>query len=420
MWYLICSVDVSCQDFEIFYNDETGTNEPLIHAIAINDSTIIAVGSGAIVKTNNYGNTWEPYYFDGVLNQVNFPSDSVGYAVGHSSKIMKTVDQGESWINLNTSVISSAHTAFTVSFLNNDTGFVALANGPSFAFLTTYDGGASWENGVPGSVYGRGKLQKVNDSTVYALPFGNKFYSSSDYGASWQVVLLPEGTGSSRDMFFFNKDTGIVAIREFSASCGSNFHLARTTDGGENWTTQYYDCENFGAFAFPTDLIGYASGSSYSSLGIRTMWRTIDGGLSWENLEYPVSEEHAFTGCVATAFACVDQDTCYMPTNYGTIIKMTNATGGLVSTRDENVEKPNKFKVFPNPNNGGFSINLAEIQERITRVVIHFTDGRKVYDREVLNPNEEMRISAGNMASGVYVISIFTSTNVYSGKFIKE
>jgi len=406
------------QEYEIYDNFSTHTNEPLIHSVALNDSTIIVVGSHVVLKTKNYGVTWAPTNIDGILNQVTFPSDSVGYAVGYNSLIMKTVDQGDTWSYLNTGVIENTHTAFTVEFLNIDTGFVALANGPSYAFLFTHDGGETWQNTDSGTVYGRAKLQKVNDSTMYSLPYDNKFYKTTDYGESWEIVFLPENTGSSRDMHFFNKDTGIVAIRGSFSSCGNNYYLTKTYNGGDSWTNQYYPCTDFKALEFPNNNVGFSIGTYFSDSGVRTFWRTVDSGNTWVELEYPVGENHFEVSCMATCITCVNQDTCYMPTNYGTIIKMTNATGGLVSKVASNTSSSNKLQISPNPNNGNFTINKGKLEENAI-ISIFSLDGKKVFEDKRGDLGQSHQISVPNLQSGIYILTIETEKNSYYGKFSK-
>ena len=241
------SKSVRSQSFEILSNNITQTDAPLRHAIILNDSTVIAVGgwgwgSGVIIKSNDFGHSWTPTDTEKALFSVYFANDSIGYATGEGATIMKTIDAGESWIYQN-SGIAAAFQLRTVAFLNPDTGFVGTANGPDYAFLHTYNGGETWHNSEPGSVYGRAKLQKVNDSTIYALPYDNGFFKSTNFGTSWESVFLPENTGSSRDMHFFNKDTGLVATREYSSSCGNNMFLSKTNDGGITWTTDLFECD---------------------------------------------------------------------------------------------------------------------------------------------------------------------------------
>jgi len=414
---LIFNESAKSQDFEIFDNFSTQTNEALIHSDALNDSTIIIVGSNVILKSKNYGLTWIPTIIDGILNQVTFPTDSVGYAVGYNSLIMKTINQGDTWSYLNIDVIENTHTAFTVEFLNIDTGFVALANGPSFAFLSTHDGGDTWQNADSGTVYGRAKLQKVNDSTIYSLPYDNKFYKSTDYGESWETVFLSENTGSSRDMHFFNKDTGIVAIRGGFSSCGNNYYLTKTYNGGDSWTNQYYPCSDFKALEFPNNNVGFSIGTYFSDSGVRTFWRTIDSGDTWEELEYPVGETHFDVSCMATSIACVNQDTCYLPTNYGTIIKMTNASGRLTSVGDNDSDSANHLLIYPNPTTDLLKFDENLINEGIEEIEIYAVDGRIVYQQ--LQKSADSYISVSNLESGIYLIKVRTKINSYDTKFMK-
>ena len=412
------------QNFEVIPNEVTQVYTSLNNAVFINDSTGFAVGgygfgSGVIIKTTDYGQSWTKTEVDHDLFQVTFATDSIGYAVGEHATIMKTIDAGNTWVYQNTSVVAAAFQFRTVVFLNPDTGFVGTANGPGFAFLTTYNGGETWENGEPGSVYGRSRMQKINDSTVYALPNDINFFRTTDFGHSWEAVPLPHPEGRSRDMHFFDKDTGIVAIREFDSNCGSNYYLSRTNDGGESWESQYYICENFSSFAFPTREVGFAKGSYYINTGIRNYWQSADGGNTWEEREFPGVDSLFVSNSFITCFACVDKDTCYMPTNYGTIIKMTNATAGLTSVKGDKSQDSNRILIFPNPNNGNFRIANWLEKEEINEITIYSIDGRKVYQ---LNPDlsENIEISAPDLSIGVYMLVVRSRDNTYSGKFVKH
>lgn len=423
LFFCLNSQLVNGQNFEIISNEVTHVYTSLNDAVFINDSTGFAVGgygfgSGVITKTLDYGHSWIKTEVDHDLLQVTFVTDSIGYAVGERSTIMKTMDAGVTWEYQNTSVIADTHTAFTVAFLNKDTGFVALANGPSFAFLTTYNGGDTWENGEPGTVYGRSRMQKINDSTVYALPNDINFYRTSDYGQSWETVPLPHPEGRSRDMHFFDRDTGIVAIREFDSNCGNNYYLAQTYDGGESWQSQYYICENFSSFSFPTREIGFAKGTYYINTGVRTYWRTADGGDTWEEREFPGVDSLFVSSSTITCFAFVNKDTCYMPTNYGTIIKMTNATSGISSVKEDSTPDSNGILIYPNPNDGEFRISKWLEKEEISEIEIYSIDGRKVY-QEKPTVSENIEISVPDLSPGIYTLVIKSRKNSYSGKFVK-
>ena len=424
LFFCLNSQLVNGQNFEVIPNEVTHTYSTLRDAVFINDSTGFAVGgygfgTGVIIKTTDYGHNWTKTEVDYDLFQVTFPTDSIGYAVGEHATIMKTIDAGNTWVYQNTSVVAAAFQFRTVVFLNPDTGFVGTANGPGFAFLTTYNGGETWENGEPETVSGRRRLQKINDSTVYALPNDINFYRTTNSGQSWETVPLPYPEGRSRDMHFFDEDTGIVSIREFDANCGSNYYMAQTNDGGATWESQYFICESFGSFAFPTRNIGFATGTYYSSTGVRTYWSTTDGGDTWDTREFPSGDSLFSNGSSITCFAFVDKDTCYMPTNTGAIIKMTNATAGLTSVKGDKSQDSNRILIYPNPNNGNFRIANWLEKEEINEITIYSIDGRKVYQ---LNPDlsENIEISAPDLTVGVYMLVIQTDENSYFGKFVKQ
>jgi len=398
------------QNFEIIYNDVTTVSHALSHAAVLNDSTIIAVGgygwgAGSIIKSTNYGQSWTKTEVLHNLFHITFVNDSVGYAVGEGATVMKTIDGGENWIYQNTSAISTAFQLRAVAFADENVGFVGSANGPGFAYLLyTSDGGENWESmSEAGTVYGRAKIQVVDDSTVYSLGHEQHFFASYDLGQNWQEIPLPEGTGSSRDMYFFNRDTGIVAIREFSSECGSNFFLVKTLNGGESWQNQYFPCQSFRSIVFPTNQVGFAL-SFFQNGNPRMMWRTMDSGENWELFEYPVGEEFYNVSCSASSIACVDADTCYMTTNYGTIIKMTNATDGMVNTQQ--VQEPDQFFVYPNPTRSHLTLTSPSLLPG-THITVYNLAGQLVFGQELSQSTSELVLDARQFGpAGMYLLHV--------------
>jgi photosystem II stability/assembly factor-like uncharacterized protein len=60
---------------------------------------------GAIVRTTDGGNIWETVFFDNdALFSIDFSSEGVGYAVGDNGAMVQTLDNGESWQELESGV----------------------------------------------------------------------------------------------------------------------------------------------------------------------------------------------------------------------------------------------------------------------------------------------------------------------------
>jgi len=402
-------INCFCQDFQIIGSDVTTVPHALSHAAILNDSTIIAVGgygwgTGSILKSTDYGQSWNKTEVVHNLFHVTIVNDSVGYAVGEGATIMKTVDGGENWTYQNTSAISPAFQLRTVAFANADTGFVGTANGPGFAYLYTYDGGETWENVTEaGSVYGRARIQVVDDSTVYSLGYGNgaPLYRSNNLGQSWEEIAFPENIGAPRDMHFFDRDTGIAVIREFDANCGGNYHVLNTYNAGNSWDSQYFSCNYMQDLCFPTREVGFALGLSYPDLGVHHMWRTIDGGTSWADFEYFIDDG---LGGHALSIACVDADTCYMPANYGRIIKMTNATGGVVNTQQ--IPEPDQLFVYPNPTTQFLTLTSPSLLPG-TQITVYNLAGQQVYGQELSQNTSELVLDARQFGpAGMYLLHV--------------
>ena len=91
-------------------------------------------------------------------------------------------------------------------------------------------------------------------------------------GASWKEHMDP-GTGMRRNLrkvVITGPRTAVVA------SLGGG--LLRSEDRGMTWqAVEIGETSNFYALAFPTQAVGYAAGQG-------KMWKTMDGGVSWQPL----------------------------------------------------------------------------------------------------------------------------------------
>ena len=68
--------------------------------IAVNNKSILAVGErGIIARSDDHGNSWYqvPSPVDITLTALVFATPDIGWAVGHESTIIKTLDGGEHW-----------------------------------------------------------------------------------------------------------------------------------------------------------------------------------------------------------------------------------------------------------------------------------------------------------------------------------
>ena len=114
------------------------------------DSTVVAVGYGLVVRSTNAGRTWLPVKkLDADFYQsICFPSEKVGFMVGYSGSILTTNDGGASWSSLESASQFGAKHFRAVFFTDILRGLICGDDG---LLWRTSDGGASWQvaEGLP-------------------------------------------------------------------------------------------------------------------------------------------------------------------------------------------------------------------------------------------------------------------------------
>jgi len=73
--------------------------------------------------------------------------------------------------------------------------------------------------------------------------------------------------------------------------------------------------------------------------------------------------------------------------------------------------------VYPNPNNGNFTLNLSAVKDQVTNVKIMNMVGGVVYQEKVAqNASFNQNINLSNLSEGVYTILIQTT----NGDMVKK
>jgi len=117
-----------------------------VSAICFSDEmTAHAVGFGMVLNSKDAGATWNRLDIDSdFYRSVHFPTTTIGYAVGSSGTIIKTTDNGATWIKLRDGdKFSVSDEPFrSVYFWNENKGYIVGENG---LFWQTLDGGSNWK-----------------------------------------------------------------------------------------------------------------------------------------------------------------------------------------------------------------------------------------------------------------------------------
>ena len=362
------------------------------------------------------------------LQDVHFPSDSVGYIVGYYGITLRSTDMGSSWDIVHK---DSAKTFHSVFFIDENTGFAAGGS-----LYKTNDGGVNWEEVMTDTFDQIIEVYFVNDSLGFAggtklhitrdggqtwngqdlgnafsaihfpsdsvgyfiggSDFANPLYKTTDAGQSF--VTITNGFQSIKEsVYFLNDDTGYM--------CGWYAGIiAKTTNGGETW--QLLDHEGgtqCWAVHFIDESIGYYIDNSG---GTHLIKKTKDGGATW-NTQLLNTD----VGLYGLYF--IDPNTIIAVGSNGSIFKTTN--GGEVTATSE-TDPAKDISIYPNP-----AINDLYIDNRTGSTSGYSIGIYTSLGQEVLNSlhiEKNVAIDVSNLSSGVYCVVISDDQGVKAVKRI--
>ncbi|MEG9861723.1 MAG: YCF48-related protein [Parvularculales bacterium] len=191
---------------------------------------LVAVGEhGHVVYSDDNGKTWtqaSSVPTQVTLTSVTFPGGQTGYAAGHDTTILKTVDGGDTWTLLHNSPSSDAP-VLTLYFEDENNG---LAMGAFSLVLETKDGGRTWtERSLTGDPYDDLHLNGAfgaRDGSIYVAAEFGTVYKSSDGGATFQTIQTPYEGSFWGGMGL--PDGGVLVH-------GMRGNAYRTDDNGRSW-----------------------------------------------------------------------------------------------------------------------------------------------------------------------------------------
>jgi photosystem II stability/assembly factor-like uncharacterized protein len=136
---------------------------------------------------------------------------------------------------------------------------------------------------------------------------GGRLFWTSDHGQTWEELgpALP-ANGTVRDVDFGDTEAGWVVWTEPNPDGSAAIHLEQTVDHGRTWTrvsldlfepgevASYVDAIQMGWFDAQTGWLAVKqeSGSNFSA---GSLFRTIDGGESWERSTLPAADQIRFS-----------------------------------------------------------------------------------------------------------------------------
>ncbi len=263
-----------------------------LHFLA-GDVVVLSHSNQSILRSEDGGDTWTEipleYTYRGTAH---FPSDTLGYIFQQSGgPLLKTTDAGASW----DSIYQFEANAFYGGWFNEEIGY--LYDQSRRIFKTT-DGGSNWDlvtdTGVPTNLR---LLVPLSETELVAYVFSSNIFLSNDGGASW---MNNSTIGAGQFGLRFN---GIHHNGEDFWIASNGTEILYSNDGLETATSQFPGFRpSYEQMAFPSNEVGYALQERNG------MAKTTDGGNTWTTITTPY-------GTVSRDFLVLDEETVIIPYN---------------------------------------------------------------------------------------------------------
>jgi photosystem II stability/assembly factor-like uncharacterized protein len=237
----------------------------------------------------------------GRYDDIFFLNDSVGWAAGGDFKIFHTRDGGDTW----KLQFSSPHYLRSIKFVTPQLGFCGSLDS---SFYKTTDGGNTWidiSSDIHPKPPGICGLSAPDSMHIYGCGIWNSpayLIRSVDGGTTWIYTDMSAYAHTLVDIYFINKDTGFVSGT--ANPTGDGGIVLYTTDGGNTWkigsvnslpsstTTRMILSSDRGITwhsriiknrFYDVEMIGFTDSLTGWSGGKESLFKTIDGGLTWSD-----------------------------------------------------------------------------------------------------------------------------------------
>lgn len=234
--------------------NSTPTSEALVKISDIADANNFDISDSTFTIADPFHGWFKlPFNAGIILYSIFFLNENLGWICGVDGKIFKTIDGGNTWNQLST---NTQNDLFKIVFQNESIGF---AFGYYDTILKTTNGGTTWSQ-----KYINTNGQYINDAYLvdenigYATDKGGDILKTINGGNSWFVVYsFPGSLIHTTTIFFFNSNYGIVGVSDLSYPSYSRVY--KTTDGGISWESIYqFQFLFINEIEFVTDDIGWA------------------------------------------------------------------------------------------------------------------------------------------------------------------
>jgi len=361
---------------------------------------VMAASPGIIQITTNSGFTWEQVFQHSSAKMQNvkvFQPDTV-YIYGSFTALYRSYDRGLTWNTKGTPA------GYDADFPTTQVGYIV---GETMTMYKTIDAGFHWKRYKMGN-----GLQRMNDVHFISEKEGWTVGGATNT----EGIIMHTSDGLNFEIQYNKPDIVYHIVKFYDANNGWVFGyetdddrvLLSTSDGGSTWkeilrTNSFSDFHLFG----PQHGIALAGSGGF--------YETTDGGESWEISVLPSNRAYSI-------FA-LDREHIWLSTGTGMLSTLSEPILVDVED-SENLDKEFTFSLnnnYPNPFNPTTTITFTLPEPQKISLKVFNMLGKEVatlFAGSVSAGEHNIKFDGTNLSSGIYFYQLITPENSITKKMI--